>query len=86
VDSVLAYAHTISEQLVCTGCGQPRHEAYNPDSEGWYVVHDATCQGCAAIEKDARIHKDDDTSRKTWVVNERPPEIKLKPWSPNGGV
>lgn len=79
MDSILAHAHTLAEQMVCPGCGQPKHEAYNPDSEGWYVVDDVICQGCAAVSRDADIHKDHQTERKVWVVDERPPDVKLKP-------
>jgi hypothetical protein len=67
----------------------PKHEAYNPDSAGWYAVRDTTCNGCAAVSKDAddqrRRENDPGPERKVWVVDERPPDQKLRPWSPDGG-
>lgn len=88
MDSILSLAHTLTEDMRCPGCGMPKHEAYNPDSAGWYEVRDTTCNGCAAVSKDADRHKDSDhdPARKVWVVDERPPDMKLKPWSPDGGV
>lgn len=83
MDRTLAIAHTLTADLLCSGCGQPKHEAYNPDSEGWYEVRDATCNGCAAAAKDADRHKDAvDHERKVWIVDSRPADVKLKPWSP----
>lgn len=82
VDRVLMIAHVLAGDMLCTGCGQPKHESYNPDSEGWYDVRDATCQGCAAVEQDSKAHKDHDHARKVWVVDDRPADVELKPWSP----
>lgn len=76
---MLALAHTISEQMVCPGCGMPKHEAYNPDSAGWYVVEDYTCQGCAAVTRDAKAHDDHQPERKVVVIDERPRDVPLKP-------
>lgn len=84
MDSILALAHTIAEQMTCSGCGMPKNEAYNPDSEGWYTVRDATCNGCVVVAKDADRHKDThQPERKVWVIDERPPDVKLKPWTPS---
>jgi hypothetical protein len=80
---VLAIAHTLTADLICSGCGHPKHEAYNPDSDAWYTVRDAECNGCRAVAKDADIHKDPQPERKVWVVDERPPNVKLRPWKPN---
>ena len=80
----MALAHTLTEDMRCPGCGMPKHEAYNPDSAGWYAIRDTTCNGCVAVAKDAERDKDKppDHSRKVWVVDERPPHVKLKPWNP----
>lgn len=83
VDRVLAVAHVLAGDMVCTGCGQPKHEAYNPDSMAWYEVRDAECSGCAAIAGDADAHKDHAApGRKVWTVDTRPPDIPLMPWTP----
>lgn len=82
MDSVLAIAHTLTADLLCSGCGQPKHEAYNPDAAGWYEVKDAECNGCAALARDGDIHKESHPERKLWVVDERPPDKPLKPWQP----
>lgn len=68
--------------MVCAGCGQPKNESYNPDSEGYYEIHDYTCQGCAAVEQDSKAHKDYDHARKVTVVDARPPDVELKPFNP----
>lgn len=81
-DRILAVALTLSADLVCSGCGQPKHESYNPDSDGWYEVHDAVCNACAEVEKDAKANSDHDHSRKAWVVDTRPPDQPLRDWNP----
>lgn len=82
VDRVLAVASMLAEDLRCPGCGQLRHESWNPDSEGWYEVKEATCQGCSEIER-AR-GKDDgyEPELKRWVVDTRPPDQPLREWTP----
>src|SRR5690606_22024391 len=52
-DRVLAAASVIADDMRCPGCGHPKHEAWNPDSEGWYVAREADCQGCAALQRAA---------------------------------
>jgi hypothetical protein len=83
MDRILAVADVLAQDLLCPGCGQPKHEAYNPDSEGWYETKEATCQGCAAVARDHEIHKEDAPERKVWTVDTRPPDVKLRPWSPD---
>lgn len=84
-DRVLAVAHVMAGDLLCLGCGQPKHEAYNPDSTGWYETRNAECQGCVELERDEKNGKDDEYrhARKVWTVDTRPPDVKLTPWSPN---
>jgi len=82
VDRTLAIAHTMTADMVCTGCGHPKHEAWNDDSAGWYEVKTHTCNGCVAADKDSKKNEDYDLSRKVSVVNERPADVKLKPWNP----
>ena len=79
VDRVLMVAYVLAQDMLCPGCGQPKHETYNDDSEGWYEVRDATCQGCAEVERDSKQHQGVDHSRKVWVVDTRPPEVELRP-------
>lgn len=83
VDRVLMVAYVIAQDMLCSGCGQPRDESYNDDSAGWYETRDATCQGCAAVERDAKDRKDTDHARKVWVVDTRPPEVELRPMTAN---
>ena len=71
----------LADNLRCPGCGQPKHEAWNPDSEGWYEPHTAVCQGCAALERDHEP-KDTKPGEKRWVYDTRPPDQELRPWNP----
>jgi predicted Fe-S protein YdhL (DUF1289 family) len=85
LDSILAAAHTLSKDLLCSGCGQPRHEAWNPDSEGYYELREEYCQGCAELERDEKLHKDAESRRDRHVwITERPdhPHGKLRPYAP----
>lgn len=75
-------AHVLAEKARCPGCGQPKHEAWNPDSEGWYEGREASCQGCAEIQRKADGEREPHPERKRWVIDTRPPEVELKPWSP----
>lgn len=82
-DRCLAVASMLAEELRCPDCGQPRHESWNPDSEGWYEVKEATCQGCAEVQR--RRASDDGDYRpelKRWLVDTRPPDEPLKAWTP----
>lgn len=70
--------------MLCPGCGQPRHEAWNPDSLGWYEVREAECSGCAALADDSKANKDHDRpQRQVWTVDTRPPDMPLMPWNPD---
>lgn len=80
-DRVLAVAAVLAEDMRCPGCGQPKHEAWNPDSEGWYEHREATCQGCRALELDAD-HRKQEPGKKRWVVDTRPADVELMPWNP----
>lgn len=79
-DRVLAVALVIADQLRCSGCGQPKHESWNPDSDGWYEHREAMCNGCAALERAADGDRKHHPERKRWVVDTRPLEVELKPW------
>jgi hypothetical protein len=84
VDRVLAVAHVLTGDMLCPGCGQPKHESWNPDSEGWYEVRDAVCAGCSAVAADAGAHKDKkQPGRHTWMVDTRPSDVPLRPWNPD---
>lgn len=79
-DRVLAVAATLAEEMRCPGCGQPKHESWNPDSEGWYEDRSATCQGCRVLELDSS--KQPPPGQKRWVVDTRPLDVELTPWQP----
>lgn len=81
-DRVLAAASVIADDMRCPGCGHPKHEAWNPDSEGWYVAREADCQGCAALQRAADGEREPRPERKRWVVDERPADVELRPWEP----
>lgn len=83
-DRILAVASMVAEQARCVGCGQPKSEAWNPDSEGWYEHREAYCHGCAALERASDGDRKAHPERKRWVVDTRPPELELKPWNPTG--
>ena len=85
-DRVLAVAAMLADDLRCPGCGHPKHEAWNPDSTGWYEIREAECQGCAAIELAAEGDKKPRAELKRWVQDVRPPEVELRPWSPAGAA
>lgn len=77
-------ASVLADDMRCTGCGQLKSEAWNPDAEGWYEVHEATCQGCASIEQKRESDgKDYHPDVKRWVVDTRPADVELRPWAPD---
>jgi hypothetical protein len=81
-DRVLAAASILAEDMRCSGCGQPKMESWNPDSEGYYLAHTATCQGCAALKSHTEDEKEHHPERKHWVEDTRPPGQRLREWSP----
>jgi MinD superfamily P-loop ATPase len=84
-DRVLAVAHVLAQNMLCETCGQPKHEALNPDSDGYYEVREALCQGCAAIDRDREKNADDTRDRmerKLAVIDTRPPDEPLRPFQP----
>jgi hypothetical protein len=81
-DRVLAVAAMLADDMRCGGCGQPKSEAWNPDSEGWYEGRQATCQGCAALARGAEEKYEPE--RKRWVEDTRPVSVELRPWDPYG--
>ncbi len=81
-DRVLAAASILVEDMRCPGCGQPKSESWNPDSEGYYEVKEATCQGCAEVHRASEGDKEHLPELKRWVVNTRPPDVQLREWSP----
>lgn len=84
MDAILATAHTLSKDLLCSGCGQPRHEAWNPDAAGFYEVHEAECFACSELAADEKRHKDGEyqLERKVWVAEHKDhPHGKLKPYT-----
>lgn len=75
-------ASVLAEDMRCPGCGQPKHESWNPDSEGFYEAHEATCQGCAEVRRSAEGEKEHRPEVKHWVINTRPNDVPLREWSP----
>jgi len=69
--------------MACPDCGQPKHEAYNPDAEGWYSTRTSTCAGCAAVAAELKGHEGDDHALKLSVIDDRPPDVALLPWIPD---
>ena len=53
-DRELAKALHLHESSLCSGCHQPLDESLDPDREGWYDVHVATCAGCRAREMELK--------------------------------
>ena len=80
MDAILATAYTLSKDLLCSGCGMPKFEAWNPDSGGYYEIQEEWCSGCAAIEQDEKRNKDANGRRDriTWVTE--------TPDHPHGGL
>lgn len=74
--ALLAY-----EDSICGGCGQPKDVAYNPDAAGWFETREITCAGCAAQHTEARKDKKPAPGSKTYVIDTRPPDLELMPWS-----
>jgi hypothetical protein len=72
----------MGQDLLCRDCGQPKHESYNPDSEGWYSVHDETCNACTALRLDMDANEKAPLERKVFVHDDRPPDKPLRPWTP----
>lgn len=54
----MAEALTELEDRLCSGCGQRRDLAWNPDTEGWWDIHEAVCEACAAIDREQKKTKD----------------------------
>lgn len=53
-DRGLAEALIVHEASLCPGCGQPKHVAWDPRSEGEFDVEKVTCQACAAKDQAAK--------------------------------
>jgi hypothetical protein len=81
-DRALAVASMLADELRCPGCGQLKAESWNPDSAGWYEAHEATCQGCDALERRRESDDQYEPEVKRWVVDTRPPDNPLKEWQP----
>lgn len=79
-DQVLAMATTLAEEMRCAGCGMPKHESYNPDSEGHYEPREATCNGCAALRRASEGEREHRPEVKRWVKDVRPIDEPLRPW------
>lgn len=73
-------ALTAYEESLCSGCGQPKDVAYNPDADGWFEAHEVTCAGCKAQHEHGK-GKDPSPGGKLYVVDGRPADVQLKPWT-----
>ena len=59
IDRALALALQLYEDGLCPGCGQQRHEAMDPDSEGrWAALDPARCHACTALAAKAKEYAD----------------------------
>ena len=82
VDRVLSVAYVLAEDMRCPGCGQPKHESWNPDSEGYYEFHEAVCQGCAELHRASEGEREYRPERKVFLIDTRPKDQPLRPWDP----
>lgn len=72
-DRELAKALLLYERSICDGCGQPAHEAQDPDKEGWYQVDTVICAGCKALATETR---DDPEPGARYAVSLDPKYVK----------
>lgn len=86
MDRVLAIAAVQADDMRCPGCGHPKHEAWNPDSSGWYELREAECEGCAPVQRASANDKTHRPQLKRWTVDERPPSEELAPWQPRSAA
>lgn len=78
---MLTLALTVYEESLCSGCGQDKSISYNPDAEGWFEAREVTCAGCAAQQRHGEGSKSQTPGGKLFVVDTRPAELVLRPWS-----
>lgn len=83
---MLAVAVVLADDMRCPGCGHPRHEAWNPDSAGWYELREAECQACSVIERAAEGDRQPRREVRRWVADMRPPSEELRPWQPGAAL
>lgn len=58
-------------------------EAWNPDAEGYYELHEETCYSCQELAEDEKRNKDGDFRRDriVWVsARDDHPHGKLRPY------
>lgn len=80
-DLLLSLALTAYEDSLCSGCGQPKDVAFNPDAEGWLEAREVVCAGCAARHRHGQARKDPVAGAKVYVEDIRPPGLELRAWS-----
>lgn len=51
-DRALLAGYAVYEQTLCPGCGQPRHEAWHSDMDGYYETQLIVCHACTAKRDD----------------------------------
>jgi len=83
VDRALHLAWTLYLDGLCSGCGQPRDRAYNPDSEGHWGTLTHHCEACKAIERRTKLERErDKTAGLRVAVTDVDPHRHLRPWNP----
>jgi hypothetical protein len=82
---MLTLALTQYEASLCGGCGQDKSVSYNPDADGWYEAQQLVCAGCAAMQNgpEGGDKNKPTPGAKVYVVDTRPPDVELLPWSPS---
>lgn len=48
-DRSLLLALQAYEESLCSGCGQPKQQAWHSELDGWYEAVDFVCHGCTAL-------------------------------------
>jgi hypothetical protein len=58
---MLAKAHILYEDSLCSGCGYPLHESMDPAHErDWHVDNPMRCHACTALESKQHQYRESD--------------------------
>lgn len=72
IDAALEYQDYLAS--LCSGCGHPRDESFNPDLQFEWYGEALTCHACAERDRTAeskRSNKNHDCSGEFYVVHRR---------------
>lgn len=62
------------ESSLCSGCGRPRHETFDPANEQAYEAEAQRCHACATRDRKTTMWREDenaDTSGVYFAIHER---------------